>query len=111
MTVGGAHYPEPLLARTNGPTYAALRADQGEATMGTTGNAAATALRFIDADGHLLEPPDAMLEYAPSAYKDRVWHIETDAAGEEWVVFDDSRYSANTSAISGTAGMSVEDRA
>jgi predicted TIM-barrel fold metal-dependent hydrolase len=68
-------------------------------------------LQFIDADGHLLEPPEEMQEFAPKEYRDRIWHIETDAAGDEWVVFDGDRHPANTSAISGTAGMSVEDRA
>ena len=39
-------------------------------------------LRYIDSDGHILEPPTGMLEFAPAEYRDRIWHIETDADGE-----------------------------
>ena len=41
-------------------------------------------LRYIDSDGHILEPPTGMLEFAPAEYRDRIWHIETDADGAEW---------------------------
>ena len=40
-------------------------------------------LRYIDSDGHILEHPTAMLDYAPAEYRDRIWHIETDADGIE----------------------------
>ena len=42
-------------------------------------------LRYVDSDGHILEHPTAMPEYAPAEYRDRIWHIETDEAGEEWL--------------------------
>ena len=42
-------------------------------------------LRYIDSDGHILEHPTAMPEYAPAEYRDRIWHVETDEAGEEWL--------------------------
>ena len=42
-------------------------------------------LRYIDSDGHILEPPTGMLEFAPAEYRDRIWHIETDADGMEWI--------------------------
>jgi predicted TIM-barrel fold metal-dependent hydrolase len=74
-----------------------------------TGNAA-TDLRFVDADGHILEHPTEMLDYAPAAYRDRIWHIETDERGEEFVVFDGRRSSANTFAQAGTAGLELADR-
>jgi len=35
-------------------------------------------LSFVDADGHILEHPTEMLDYAPRAYRDRIWHIETE---------------------------------
>jgi predicted TIM-barrel fold metal-dependent hydrolase len=70
----------------------------------------ATRLRFIDADGHLLEHPSEMVRYAPKGYEDRIWHVETDAAGEEWIVMNGARLHANTFAVAGTAGMSDEDR-
>ena len=41
-------------------------------------------LRYIDSDGHILEPPTAMPDYAPAEYRDRIWHIETDSDGTEW---------------------------
>ena len=43
-------------------------------------------LDFVDSDGHVLEHPDGMLEYAPRDLVDRIWHIETDADGTEWCI-------------------------
>jgi predicted TIM-barrel fold metal-dependent hydrolase len=70
----------------------------------------ATDLRFIDADGHVLEHPDGMLQYAPKDFRDRVFHIETDGDGREWCVYGGDRTLANQMASAGTAGMSLEDR-
>ena len=64
-------------------------------------------LRYIDSDGHILEHPTGMLEYAPSQYRDRIWHVETDAAGREWQCFDGSRRPAV--GLSGTAGFSDDE--
>src|SRR5438128_2558003 len=69
-----------------------------------------TALRFVDADGHILEHPTEMRGFAPAGYEDRVWHIETDADGREWAVIDGRRTWANGMALAGTAGMSEADR-
>ena len=66
-------------------------------------------LRYIDSDGHILEHPTAMPDYAPAAFRDRIWHIETDAEGTEWVVHDGARSPANYLAIAGTAGMSDDE--
>jgi uncharacterized protein len=68
-------------------------------------------LRYIDSDGHILEHPTAMPDYAPSKYRDRIWHIETDERGEEWLVYNGSRRSANGMSAAGVAGASDEDRA
>ena len=35
-------------------------------------------LRYIDSDGHILEHPTGMPDYAPQQFRDRIWHIETD---------------------------------
>jgi uncharacterized protein len=70
-----------------------------------------TRLRYIDSDGHILEHPTAMPDYAPAQYRDRIWHVETDAQGVEWLVYDGNRIPANYMAAAGTAGMSDEDRA
>jgi predicted TIM-barrel fold metal-dependent hydrolase len=70
----------------------------------------APGLRFIDADGHLLEHPTEMVRYAPKGYEDRVWHVETDESGTEWIVMDGERLPANPFAVAGTAGFSDEDR-
>ncbi|MEX0666011.1 MAG: amidohydrolase family protein [Acidimicrobiia bacterium] len=67
-------------------------------------------LRFIDSDGHILEHPTAMPDYAPAEFRERIWHIETDADGTEWAVFNGQRTLANQLALAGTAGMSDEDR-
>ena len=67
-------------------------------------------LRYIDSDGHILEHPTAMPDYAPEPYRDRIWHIETGADGVEWLLYDGQRTPANFLALAGTAGMSDEDR-
>ena len=33
-------------------------------------------LRFIDSDGHVLEHPNEMLDYAPRAARHRIWHVD-----------------------------------
>jgi predicted TIM-barrel fold metal-dependent hydrolase len=71
----------------------------------------ADGLRYIDSDGHILEHPTAMVDYAPAKYRDRIWHIETDEAGEEWLVYNGHRVSANFMSAAGVAGASDEDRA
>jgi uncharacterized protein len=68
-------------------------------------------LRYIDSDGHILEHPTAMPDYAPAHYRDRIWHVETDDAGAEWLVYNGQRRSANTMSAAGVAGASDEDRA
>jgi predicted TIM-barrel fold metal-dependent hydrolase len=65
-----------------------------------------TDLRYIDSDGHILEPPQGMVEFAPAEFRDRIWHVETDADGREWVVYDGHRTPAN--GLAGTAGFSDE---
>jgi predicted TIM-barrel fold metal-dependent hydrolase len=72
---------------------------------------AAEVLRYIDSDGHILEHPTAMPDYAPAKYRDRIWHVETDESGDEWLVYNGARRSANTMAAAGVAGASDEDRA
>ncbi|HLY84070.1 MAG TPA: amidohydrolase family protein [Acidimicrobiales bacterium] len=62
--------------------------------------------RYIDSDGHILEHPTGMLDFAPAQYRDRIWHVETDAEGE-WIVYNGRRTPAN--GLAGTAGFSDED--
>ena len=64
-------------------------------------------LRYIDSDGHILEPPTGMLDFAPAAYQDRIWHVETDTDGTEWIVYNGARTPAG--GLAGTAGFSDED--
>jgi len=68
-------------------------------------------LRYIDSDGHILEHPTAMPEYAPARYRDRIWHIEADESGEEWLVYNGRRTPANGMSAAGVAGASDEERA
>ena len=63
-------------------------------------------LRYIDSDGHILEPPTGMQEFAPAEYRDRIWHIEKDADGREWTVWNGARGPAM--GLAGTAGFSDE---
>ena len=48
-------------------------------------------LRYIDSDGHILEPPTAMLDFAPAEYRYRIWHMESDADGTEYTVWNGQR--------------------
>jgi predicted TIM-barrel fold metal-dependent hydrolase len=64
-------------------------------------------LRYIDSDGHILEPPTGMLDFAPAAYRDRIWHVETEVDGSEWIVYNGGRSPAG--GLAGTAGFSDED--
>ncbi len=66
-------------------------------------------LRYIDSDGHILEHPTAMPEYAPAEWRDRIWHIETDEKGHEWLMFNGDRTPSNGLSLAGTAGMSDEE--
>ena len=64
-------------------------------------------LRYIDSDGHILEPPTAMLDFAPAEFRDRIWHVETDADGIEYSVWNGKRMPST--GLAGTAGFSDED--
>lgn len=77
----------------------------------TVTDSPAVDLQFIDADGHVLEHPTKMLDHAPAEYHDRIWHVETDGEGREWVVWDGSRDPAAVFAYAGTGGMSPEEQA
>jgi len=66
--------------------------------------------RIVDADGHVLEHPTAMLEYMPERYKQRCFHVETDAHGTEWCYYDDLKMYANRMSLAGAGGMTLEDR-
>lgn len=67
-------------------------------------------LRFVDADGHVVEPPTELRDFAPPGYEDRVWHVETDDAGEDWVVIGDRRTAANVFAFSAAGGLPDDQR-
>jgi predicted TIM-barrel fold metal-dependent hydrolase len=66
--------------------------------------------RIIDADGHVLEHPSAMLQYAPEQFRDRIFHLETKPDGSEVVHYGGHTTSANYLAVAGTGGMSKEER-
>jgi predicted TIM-barrel fold metal-dependent hydrolase len=65
---------------------------------------------IVDADGHVLEPPDGMLRHAPAKFRERIWHIELRADGSEWLHFNGASRPAGGLALAGTAGMSLEER-
>lgn len=70
-----------------------------------------SAMRYVDADGHVVEHPTGIAEHAPHAWRDRVWHVEADGDGQEWVVFDGHREKANVYTASAAAGFSEEQKA
>ncbi len=68
------------------------------------------ALVFVDADGHLLEPPTALVDYAPAAYRDTIWQVRPDADGVEWLTLEDMRMEAAVMALAGAGGFTDEQR-
>jgi len=68
-------------------------------------------IRYVDADGHVVEHPTAIADHAPQAFKDRVWHVETDKSGQEWAVFDGHRELANVYTASAAAGFGEAEKA
>ena len=66
-------------------------------------------LRYIDSDGHILEHPTAMPDYAPAEYRDRIWHIETDEDGVEWLHYNGTVMPSNGLSLAGTAGFPDEE--
>jgi hypothetical protein len=66
--------------------------------------------RIVDADGHVLEHPTAMLDYMPARYREQCFHVETRADGSEWLHFQGQTSDANFMALAGTGGLSLEDR-
>ncbi len=69
------------------------------------------AIPYVDADGHIIEPPQAFMDFAPAAYRERVWHIDTDSNGKEWIVMDGRREPANVYAAGAAAGLSEAEKA
>ena len=67
-------------------------------------------LNYIDADGHIVEPPFGLQDYAPAAYRDRIYHVEIDDQGEEFVVIGDQRMDANVFTLCGAGGFTEEER-
>ncbi len=67
-------------------------------------------MRYVDADGHVVEHPSGIAEHAPAAWRDRVWHLEEDADGQEWIVMDGKREPANVYVAAAVAGFSAEDK-
>ena len=66
--------------------------------------------RIVDADGHVLEHPTAMLDYMPERYRKRCFHVETDADGTEWCFYDDLKMFANRMSLAGAGGMTLDER-
>ncbi len=65
-------------------------------------------LTFIDADGHLLEPPTELVDYAPEGYRDSIWQVRPDADGVEWLTLEDMRMEAAVMALAGAGGFDEE---
>jgi predicted TIM-barrel fold metal-dependent hydrolase len=67
-------------------------------------------LTFIDGDGHLLEPPTALIDYAPDEYKDTVWQVHKDADGVEWLTLEDMKMEAAVMAFAAAGGEAEDER-
>lgn len=66
--------------------------------------------RIIDADGHVLEHPTAMLDYIPAKYREQCFHVVRESDGRETLHFQGRTMNANLLALAGTGGLSLEDR-
>ncbi|WCO65905.1 amidohydrolase family protein [Iamia majanohamensis] len=67
-------------------------------------------LLFVDGDGHLLEPPTALIDYAPPEHKHHIWQVQADDDGVEWLVLEDMRMEAAVMALAAAGGFSEEER-
>lgn len=67
-------------------------------------------LTFIDADGHLLEPPTEMLDYAPEEMADSIWQVREEADGKEWLTLEDMHMEAAVMALAAAGGFDEETR-
>ena len=67
-------------------------------------------LVFIDADGHLLEPPTALIDYAPEEYRDTVWQVRREDDGVEWLTLEDMRMEAAVMALAAAGGFDEPTR-
>ncbi|MGH8010732.1 MAG: amidohydrolase family protein, partial [Candidatus Binatia bacterium] len=68
---------------------------------------------IIDADGHILEPPDVWEHYIDPQFRDRAIRIRLDNDGREYVEFggQPSKYfDMKMLTVLGTMGLSVEER-
>lgn len=65
----------------------------------------------VDADGHILEPPDLWVEYIDPRYRDRAIRIERDARGWEVLLFDNkpAEVVRGTLGALGGVGMTPEE--
>ncbi len=67
-------------------------------------------LTFVDADGHLLEPPTAFIEYAPEEYRDTIWQVHTEDDGVEWLTLEDMKMEAAVMALAAAGGFDEKTR-
>jgi len=65
---------------------------------------------YVDADGHLLEPPTALIDYAPDGWKDKVWQVRAEDDGVEWLTMDDMRMEAAVMALAAAGGFDEATR-
>jgi uncharacterized protein len=66
--------------------------------------------RIVDADGHVLEHPTAMLDHMPAKYREQCFHVVTDVGGRETLHFMGRTMNANLLSLAGTGGLSLADR-
>ncbi len=69
-----------------------------------------TAIAYVDADGHVIEHPTELPAYARRELQERVWHVEVDKSGAEWIVFDGHREPAAIYVGAASAGFSDAEK-
>lgn len=78
--------------------------------MVETSQTSSEGLIFVDADGHLLEPPTELVRYAPPEFRDTVWQVRRDADGVEWLTLENMRMEAAVMALAAAGGFDERTR-
>jgi predicted TIM-barrel fold metal-dependent hydrolase len=69
----------------------------------------ATPAPVVDADGHILEPPDLWEQYLEPEYRDRAIRVEYDENGLEILIFDDQIVELHRGTMGALGGVTAED--
>ena len=70
-----------------------------------------TTARIVDADGHIMEPPNLWIDNLESRYKDRAMRLRTDNQGLEYLEIDGKQSRVLNGGQLGSLGLLDEEMA